>query len=721
MVGKLKYGPELALTRERNHMGNLQAASHEPLIGKPATMIEANTAMRIRRGVPGTDETEGLQLLSVNTIRTLAMDAVQKANSGHPGTPMALAPAAFVLWDRHLRHNPANPQWPNRDRFILSNGHASMLLYSLLHLTGYDVTLEELKNFRQWGSRTPGHPEYGVTPGVETTTGPLGQGVANSVGMAIAERWLAAHFNRDPLKVIDYRVYAFCGDGDLMEGVSQEAASIAGHLGLSNLIWIYDNNRITIEGHTALAFSDDVAGRFLSYHWNVLRVGDANDLELIDVAIRNAMAEQTRPSLIIMDSHIAWGAPNKHDTSAAHGEPLGEEEIRLTKKAYDWPPDQHFLVPPEVLSYMRKAVDRGQQWEREWNDVLIDFRTSDPALADEWDMLQRGELPKGWDSEIPTFPADPKGKATREAGSAVENAIARRVPWLVGGSADLAPSTKTLIAADGNFESDNYFARNFHFGIREHAMGAILNGMALAKLRVFGSTFLIFSDYMRPAIRLSAFMDQPVIYVFTHDSIGLGEDGPTHQPIEQLMSLRTIPRVVVVRPADANETAEAWRVAMQSKEQPVLLVLTRQALPVFDRAKYASAQGLRCGAYTMADSLGEPEVILIGSGSEVQLCVQAHERLIAEGIRSRVVSMPSWELFKKQSEEYQNSVLPPQVRKRVAVEAGTGLGWCEYAGRDGRVIARYDFGASAPIRDLLSRFGFTPDHVADEARSLVKG
>jgi transketolase len=684
-------------------------------------MSEANTAMRIRRGVPGTDETERLQLLSVNTIRTLAMDAVQKANSGHPGTPMALAPAAFVLWDRHLRHNPANPQWPNRDRFILSNGHASMLLYSLLHLTGYGVTLEELKNFRQWGSRTPGHPEYGVTPGVETTTGPLGQGVANSVGMAIAERWLAAHFNRDPLKVIDYRVYAFCGDGDLMEGVSQEAASIAGHLGLSNLIWIYDNNRITIEGHTALAFSDDVAGRFLSYHWNVLRVGDANDLELIDLAIRNAKSEQTRPSLIIMDSHIAWGAPNKHDTSAAHGEPLGEEEIRLAKKAYDWPPDQHFLVPPEVLSYMRKAVDRGQQWEREWNDVLIDFRTSEPALADEWDMLQHGELPKGWDSEIPTFPADPKGKATRETGSAVENAIARRVPWLVGGSADLAPSTKTLIAADSNFESDNYFARNFHFGIREHAMGAILNGMALAKLRVFGSTFLIFSDYMRPAIRLSAFMDQPVIYVFTHDSIGLGEDGPTHQPIEQLMSLRTIPRVVVVRPADANETAEAWRVAMESKEQPVLLVLTRQALPTFDRTKYASAQGLRCGAYTMADSSGEPEVILIGSGSEVELCVQAHERLVAEGICSRVVSMPSWELFKKQSEEYQNSVLPPQVRKRVAVEAGTGLGWCEYAGRDGRVIARYDFGASAPIRDLLSRFGFTPDHVADEARSLVKG
>jgi transketolase len=681
-------------------------------------MIEANTVTRIRRGPPETDEM--IQLLSVNTIRTLAMDAVQKANSGHPGTPMALAPAAFVLWDRHLRHNPANPQWPNRDRFILSNGHASMLLYSLLYLTGYDLTLEELKNFRQWGSRTPGHPEYGLTPGVETTTGPLGQGVANSVGMAIAERWLAAHFNRDPQKVIGYRVYTFCGDGDLMEGVSQEAASIAGHLGLSNLIWIYDNNRITIEGHTALAFSDDVAGRFLSYHWNVLRVGDANDLELIDVAIQNAKKEQAQPSLIIVDSHIAWGAPNKHDTSAAHGEPLGEEEIRLTKKAYGWPPDEHFLVPPEVLSYMRKAVDRGKRWEREWNEVLTDFRRSDSALADEWDMLQHGELPRGWDSEIPTFAADPKGKATRETGAAVENAIAKRVPWLVGGSADLAPSTKTLIAADANFESDNYSARNFHFGIREHAMGAILNGMALTKLRVFGSTFLIFSDYMRPAIRLSALMDQPVIYVFTHDSIGLGEDGPTHQPIEQLMSLRTIPRIVVIRPADANETAEAWRVAIQSREQPVLLVLTRQALPTFDRTKYASAEGLRRGAYVMADSSGEPDVILIGSGSEVQLCVQAHERLVAEGICTRVVSMPSWELFKKQPEEYQDSVLPPQVRARVAVEAGTGLGWCEYAGRDGRVIASYDFGASAPIKDLLSRFGFTPERVANEARSLVK-
>jgi transketolase len=702
-------------------MANRQSALHESRIATPAAMIESKTATRAHRGETVAERPQDqLELLSINTIRTLAMDAVQKANSGHPGTPMALAPAAFVLWDRYLRHNPANPHWPNRDRFILSNGHASMLLYSLLYLTGYGLTLEELKNFRQWGSRTPGHPEYGLTPGVETTTGPLGQGVANSVGMAIAERWLAAHFNRDTQKLIDYRVYAFCGDGDLMEGVSQEAASVAGHLGLSNLLWIYDNNRITIEGHTALAFSDDVAARFMSYHWNVLRVGDANDLELLDVAIRNAQKEQERPSLIIVDSHIAWGAPNKHDTSAAHGEPLGEEEIRLTKEAYGWPPDAHFLVPTEVLGYMRKAQERGEAWEREWNQTLTEFGQRNADLAAKWDMLQSGELPAGWDSEIPAFPPDVKGKATRDSGSTVENAIAKHVPWLIGGSADLAPSTKTLIAGAGDFESDDYRGRNFHFGIREHAMGAILNGMSLSKLRVFGSTFLIFSDYMRPAIRLSALMDQPVTYVFTHDSIGLGEDGPTHQPIEQLMSLRTIPRMVVIRPADANETAEAWRVAMEAKEQPVALVLTRQAVPTFDRTKYASAEGLRHGAYVLADSDGRVEVILMATGSEVQLCVQAHEQLTSEGIRSRVVSMPSWELFKQQSPDYQDSVLPPQVHARVAVEAGTGLGWREYVGSEGRVIARYDFGASAPIKDLLKHFGFTADRVASEARSLLK-
>lgn len=693
--------------------------SHESRIGAPAAILEANTAGGVRRGVPAAKQEE-LELLCINTIRTLAMDAVQKANSGHPGTPMALAPVAFVLWDRYLRHNPANPQWPNRDRFILSNGHASMLLYSLLYLTGYGLTLDELKTFRQWGSRTPGHPEYGVTPGVETTTGPLGQGVANSVGMAIAERWLAAHFNRDAQKLVDYRVYAFCGDGDLMEGVSQEAASIAGHLGLSNLLWIYDNNRITIEGNTALAFSDDVASRFLSYHWNVLRVGDANDLELLDAAIRAAHKEHDRPSLIIVDSHIAWGAPNKHDTSAAHGEPLGEEEIRLTKQAYGWPPDEHFLVPAEVLEYMGKAAERGDTWEQQWIRTFEQLRKAEPDLVGKWDLLQTGKLPEGWETGLPTFAPDLKGKATRDTSSSVENAIAKHVPWFLGGSADLAPSTKTLITGAGDFESDDYQGRNFHFGIREHAMGAILNGMALSKLRVFGSTFMIFSDYMRPAIRLSALMELPVTYVFTHDSIGLGEDGPTHQPIEQLMSLRLIPRLVVIRPADANEVAEAWRVAMEGTEQPVALVLTRQAVPTFDRSKFASAEGLLRGAYVLADSTGEPEVILMATGSEVQLCVGAHERLSAEGIRSRVVSMPSWELFNRQAQEYQDRVLPPNVRARVAVEAGTGLGWREYVGAEGRVVARYDFGASAPIKDLLTHFGFTADRVAHEARSLLK-
>ncbi len=690
-------------------------------MGAPATMVEANTAAPAHRGTTAAEKKdEQLELLCINTIRTLSMDAVQKANSGHPGTPMALAPLAYVLWDRHLRHNPRNPQWANRDRFILSNGHASMLLYSLLYLTGYDLSLDEIKNFRQWGSRTPGHPEYGLTPGVETTTGPLGQGVANSVGMAIAERWLAAHFNRDDSrKVVDYRVYAFCGDGDLMEGVSQEAASMAGHLGLSNLIWFYDNNHITIEGNTALAFSDDVADRFLSYHRNVLRVGDANDLELLDIAIRTAQKEEDRPSLIIVDSHIAWGAPNKHDTSAAHGEPLGEEEIRLTKAAYGWPSDEHFLVPPEVLDYMQRAAIRGEQWEQEWQTVLGDFRRRHPDLAQQWDLLHRGELPPGWDAEIPSFPADAKGKATRETGGIVENAIAKHIPWLLGGSADLAPSTKTTVAAAGDFEAGNYHGRNFHFGIREHAMGAILNGMALSKLRVFGSTFLIFSDYMRPAIRLSALMDLPVIYVFTHDSIALGEDGPTHQPIEQLMSLRTVPRLIVIRPADANEVAEAWRVALEIKEQPVALVLTRQAVPTFDRSRCAAAAGLRYGAYVLSDCSGEPQVILLSSGSEVQLCLKAQETLASEGIRARVVSMPSWKLFAMQPQEYRDRVLPPSITARLAVEAGTGLGWREYVGAAGRVIARYDFGASAPVKDLLKHFGFTPEHVVEEARALL--
>ena len=664
------------------------------------------------------DEGARLDQLCINTIRTLSMDGVQQANSGHPGTPMALAPVAYVLWDRFLRHNPRNPQWPNRDRFVLSAGHASMLLYSMLHLSGYDLPLEELKRFRQWGSKTPGHPEYGLTPGVETTTGPLGQGVANSVGMAIAERWLAAHFNRPGHEIVNHRVYAIAGDGCMMEGVSQEAASLAGHLKLSNLVWIYDNNHITIEGNTALAFSDDVASRFTSYHWNVLRVGDANDTDLLDRALRTAFKETERPSLIIVDSHIAWGAPNKQDTSAAHGEPLGDEEIRLTKERYGWPPEAKFLVPEETRAYTDRSVDRGRQAEEEWNGRLAAYRAEHPALAAEWERMQSGALPDDWDLDIPTFPADEKGVAGRDASQKVLNAIAPRVPWLIGGAADLAPSTKTRMTESGDFEAGSYEGRNFHFGIREHAMGAILNGMALSKVRTYGSGFLIFSDYMRAPIRLSSLMEIPVMYIFTHDSIGVGEDGPTHQPIEQLISLRAIPQLLVIRPADANEVAEAWRVMMTSSHHPIALILSRQPLPTVDRSKYAAAAGLRQGAYVLADS-DEPEVIFMGTGSELQLCVAAHEQLTAEGIKSRVVSMPCWELFERQPEGYRESVLPASVRARVAVEAGTSLGWRRYTGIDGRIIARRDFGASAPLKELLKQFGFTVENVVAAARETL--
>ena len=681
----------------------------------------ADAPVEARRGPEGSSAAQSeIDLLSINTIRTLSMDAVQKANSGHPGTPMALAPVAYVLWQRFLRHNPRNPDWPNRDRFVLSAGHASMLIYSLLHLTGYDLSLEDLKRFRQLGSKTPGHPERGLTPGVEVTTGPLGQGVANSVGMAIAERWLAAHFNKPDHKLIDYRVYAICSDGDLEEGISHEAASLAGHLGLSNLIWIYDNNQISIEGNTELAYSDDVGTRFMGYHWNVQRVSDANDLASLDRAIRTAQKEETRPTLIIVDSHIAWGAPNKHDTAAAHGEALGEEEVRLAKEYYGWPADAQFLVPDEVQRHMGQAVERGNQLEAQWNGVLTEYRKQFPKLTAEWDLMQAGELPGDWGADIATFPADPKGLATREASGKVENAIAKRVPWLMGGAADLAPSTKTLISGEKQFERDDYAARNFHFGIREHAMGAIVNGMAASKLRAFGATFLIFSDYMRPAIRLSALMDLPALTIFTHDSIGLGEDGPTHQPIEQLMSLRAIPRLVVIRPADANEVAEAWRVIMRLKTEPAALVLTRQAVPTFDRTKYAEASGLARGAYAMADCDGEPQVILMGTGSEVQICIGAFEQLTKEGVRCRVLSIPSWELFEKQSPEYKLALLPPNVKARIAVEAGTSLGWKEYVGGEGVVIARTDFGASAPVKDLLKEFGFTVERVVSEARKLIR-
>src|SRR4051812_17873727 len=661
-----------------------------------------------------------LDELCINTIRTLSMDGVQKANSGHPGTPMALAPLAYVLWDRHLRHNPKNTSWPNRDRFILSNGHASMLLYSLLHLTGYPLSLDDLKSFRQWDSKTPGHPEYGLVPGVETTTGPLGQGCANSVGMAIAERWLAAHFNKGDDALIDYKVYTICGDGDLMEGVSSEAASVAGHLGLSNLIWFYDNNRITIEGSTDLAFTEDVALRFMGYHWNVLRVSDANDLASIERAIKTAQAEKTRPTIVIVDSHIAWGAPKKQDTAGAHGEPLGDDEIKATKKFYGWPEDAQFLVPPDAAKHMSEAVSRGAQWEAEWNAKFAKYKAANPDLAKQFEAMQKRELPEGWDAKIPVFPADPKGIASRESSGKVENVIAAAVPWLLGGSADLAPSTKTLISGEKDFEKGSYGGRNFHFGIREHGMGGILNGMSLSRLRPFGAGFLIFTDYMRGAMRLSAIMDQPIIYIFTHDSIGLGEDGPTHQPIEHLMSLRAMPRMIDMRPADANEVSEAWRFVMTEKDRPVCLVLSRQALPTYDRTKYAAASGLHKGAYIMGDCEGTPEVILVGTGSEVSLCVSAYEQLKGEGVKARVVSMPSWKVYAQQPKEYQDKVFPPNVRARVAVEAGTTLGWREIVGLDGRVVARADFGASAPIKDLMKHFGFTVENVVKEAREAMK-
>ena len=671
----------------------------------------------------------------IDTIRTLAMDAVQKANSGHPGTPMALAPVAYLLWQKHLRYDPSDPVWPNRDRFILSAGHASMLLYSLLHLSEVQavddkyetigrpsVTLDDIKNFRQLHSHTPGHPEYRLTSGVETTTGPLGQGVANSVGMAIAGKWLGARYNKPGFEdLIDFNVYAICSDGDMMEGISHEAASIAGHLKLSNLCWIYDDNRITIEGSTELTYGDDVAERFMAYGWNVARVGDANDLELLERAYQAFAHTDDRPTLIIVDSHIAWGAPNKQDTSGAHGEPLGEDEIRLTKKFYGWPEDAKFLVPDGVYQHFRDGVGaRGKQGRDAWFQKLEAFKAKYPELADELLKIQTRQLPDGWDKDIPTFPADAKGVASRESSGKVLNAVAKNLPWLIGGSADLAPSTKTLIKDAPSFEAENYAGRNFHFGIREHAMGAILNGMSTVKVRPYGAGFLIFSDYGRAPIRLAALMELPVIYVFTHDSIGVGEDGPTHQPIEQLPSLRAIPGLVVIRPCDANEVAEAWRTIIPFRHKPVALIMTRQALPTLDREKYAPASGLAKGAYILADAEGgKPDVILIGTGSEVSLCVGAYEKLKAEGIKARVVSMPCWELFDDQDEAYQNEVLPPDVAARVSVEQASTFGWAKYIGRRGAAIGMKSFGASAPLKDLLTEFGFTVDRVYEAAKEQL--
>ena len=681
-------------------------------------------------------DAERLDLTCINTIRTLSMDAVQAANSGHPGTPMALAPVAYCLWNRMLRFDPGDPIWPNRDRFVLSVGHASMLIYSLLHLCGvkavsddYErldrlaVPLDDIKRFRQLDGKCPGHPEYRWTSGIETTTGPLGQGVATSVGMAIAERWMAASFNRPGFEMFNYDVYAICGDGCMMEGVSGEAASLAGHLKLSNLCWVYDNNKITIEGKTSLAFSEDVAARFVSYKWNVVHVDDANDLAMLERAWKTFKATTDRPTLIIVDSHIAWGAPNKQDTHAAHGEPLGEEEIKLTKRNYGWPEDAKFLVPVEVPKHFQEGIGkRGGALRETWMKQFEAYKAAHPDLANQLSRMQHRQLPDGWDKEIPVFPADAKGLAGRDASAKVLNAIARNVPWLIGGSADLAPSTKTRLTFDGagDFTAENYAGRNFHFGIREHAMGAILSGLALSKIRPYGSGFLIFSDYSRPAIRLAALMEIPLAYIFTHDSIGVGEDGPTHQPIEQLASLRAIPGLVVLRPGDAGEVAEAWRLIMQMNHGPAILALSRQALPTLDRTTYAPASGLQKGAYVLADAPGgKPDVLLLATGSEVALCIEAYEKLKADGVKARVVSMPSWELFEKQPQAYRDSVLPPFVTARVSVEMASTFGWTRYVGLTGCAIGMTTFGASAPLKDLLKKFGFTVENVVAAAKEQV--
>jgi transketolase len=675
-------------------------------------------------------------LLGINTIRTLAMDAVQAANSGHPGTPMALAPVVYCLWQEFLRFDPEDPIWPNRDRFVLSNGHASMLLYSMLHLTGVkavnsqyerlgelSVKLEDIKRFRQLDSKCPGHPEYRLTSGVETTTGPLGQGVATSVGMAIAGRWQAAYFNRPGFELFDYDVYALCGDGDMMEGISGEAASLAGHLRLSNLCWIYDNNKISIEGHTDWAFSDDTATRFIGYGWNVTRVGDANDLDMLRRALQVFKSTNDRPTLIIVDSHIAYGAPHKQDTGAAHGEPLGEEEIRLTKRFYGWPEDAKFLVPDGVRERLGDGFGRrGRELHQAWETRYEDYQKQYGELADHLQRMQRRQLPDGWDRDLPTFPADPKGMAGRDASAKLLNAVAKNVPWLIGGAGDLAPSTKTRLTFEGagDLTPENPGGRNMHFGVREHAMAAAVNGLSLSKVRAFGSGFLIFSDYARPAIRLSAIMEIPTIHVFTHDSIGVGEDGPTHQPIEQLASLRAIPGLITIRPGDANEVVEAWRVIMKLQHQPVALVLSRQPMPVFDRTRYASASGVARGAYVLAEADGgRPEVILLSTGSEVSLCVEAFERLTAEGVRVRVVSMPSWELFEQQNQSYRDAVLPPEVTARVSVEQASTFGWQRYVGPTGRMIGMKTFGASAPLKELQKKFGFTVEQVVEAARDLI--
>jgi transketolase len=677
-----------------------------------------------------------LDTLSINTIRTLAIDAVQKANSGHPGAPMGLAPVAYCLWQQFLRYDPANPVWPNRDRFILSNGHASMLLYAMLYLcevrgvnpeyesTGdFAVTLDEIKRFRQIDSRTPGHPEYRLIAGVETTTGPLGQGIGNSVGMAIGAQWLAAHYNRPGFEIFNYNVYAFCGDGDLMEGVGSEAASLAGHLKLPNLCWIYDNNRITLDGPADWSFTEDVAKRFQGYGWNLVHVTDANDLSMLAKAYNNFLQTNDRPTLIVVNSHIGYGSPHKQDTNEAHGEPLGEEEVRLVKKNYGWPEDAKFLVPDGVLeNFLQGIGKRGHDLQQKWQASFAEYTKKFPELADQINRMQRRDLPDGWDKNLPTFPADAKGMATRDSSGKVLNVIAQNVPWLVGGSADLATSDRTRLKFEGagDFQPGSYGGRNLHFGVREHGMGAALNGLAVSKIRPFGGTFFNFNDYMKPAVRLSALMEIPSIFIYTHDSICLGEDGPTHQPIEQLATLRAVPGLLLLRPADANEVVEAWKVILQKKHEPAVLVLTRQPLPTFDRSKYASAAGVAKGAYVLADVPGgKPDVILMATGSEVSLCVTAYEQLQAEGIKARVVSMPSWDIFEAQSDEYKRQVFPPSVKARVSVEAAATLGWSQYVGPTGKTIGMRRFGASAPIKDLLKKFGFTTENVVLTAREAI--
>jgi transketolase len=674
--------------------------------------------------------------LAVNTIRTLSIDAVQAAKSGHPGTPMALAPLVYTIWNQVMRFDPQDPIWPNRDRFVLSNGHASMLLWSILHLTGVQavnadyeqlgkpsVTLDDIRRFRQLDSKAPGHPEYHWVSGVETTTGPLGQGVATSVGMAIAQKWLASRYNKPGFDIFDYNIYAVCGDGCMMEGISSEAASLAGHLALDNLCWIWDNNHITIEGNTKITFTEDVAARFLAYGWHVLRVSDANDISAIERALATFRQTKGRPTFIVLDSHIGYGSPHKQDSPEAHGEPLGDDEIRLVKRFYGWPEDAKFLVPDGVYDHFKNGIGRrGAEARKKWTELFAAYRAQSAPFAAEIDQMQRRELPAGWDRGLPVFPADPKGIAGREASGKVLNLLAQNIPWLLGGSADLGPSNKTTLTFEGagQLQPESPGGKNVHFGIREHAMGAIVNGMSLSKLRAFGATFFIFSDYARPAIRLSALMELPTILVFTHDAMGDGEDGPTHQPIEHLASLRAIPGLVTLRPGDANEVVEAYRYIMQLRHQPAVLVLSRQPLPTLDRNKYAPASGVARGAYILADAPGgKPQIILIATGSEVSLAVQAHEQLLAQGIRSRVVSMPSWDIFEHQSPEYRDTVLPPSVTARVAVEQASTFGWERYIGRAGRVIGMHTFGASAPLKELQRKFGFEPDALVTVCKELL--